>query len=90
MSESGFTVKDVPSILMRQTLLDRELVKVVVTSPSGSVELDEEARRAFQVAAPFPNPPDGLVQKDNLITFAFGFYFQLGAQHLQWRLPQAM
>jgi molybdenum storage protein len=29
MSESGFTVKDVPSILMRQTLLDRELVKVV-------------------------------------------------------------
>jgi TonB family protein len=67
-----------------------DLVKILVISPSGSVELDEEARRAFQVAAPFPNPPDGLVQKDNLITFGFAFYFTLGVQHLTWRLPQAM
>jgi TonB family protein len=68
-----------------------DLVKVLVVTPSGSVELDDEARRAFQVAAPFPNPPGGLVQKDNLITFGFAFYFQLGAQqHLTWRLPQAM
>ncbi|TMQ08029.1 MAG: TonB C-terminal domain-containing protein [Deltaproteobacteria bacterium] len=67
-----------------------DLVKVLVTTPSGSVELDEEARRAFQAAAPFPNPPEGLIQKDNLITFAFGFYFQLGVQHLTWRLPQSM
>jgi TonB family protein len=68
-----------------------DLVKVLVTTPSGSVELDDEARRAFQIAAPFPNPPSGLVQKDNLITFGFAFYFQLGAgQHLTWRLPQAM
>lgn len=67
-----------------------ELTKILVISPSGSVELDEEAMRAFKVAAPFPNPPDGLVQKDNLITFGFSFYFELGTQHLSWRLPQAM
>lgn len=67
-----------------------DLAKIVVTSPSGSTELDEEAMRAFRAAAPFPNPPDGLVQKDNLITFGFSFFFQLGAQHMTWRLPEAM
>jgi TonB family protein len=67
-----------------------ELAKILVVTPSGSVELDEEAMRAFRTAAPFVNPPDGLVQKDNLITFGFSFYFQLGAQHLSWRLPQSM
>ena len=67
-----------------------ELAKILVVSPSGSVELDEEAMRAFRTAAPFVNPPDGLVQKDNLITFGFSFYFQLGTQHLSWRLPQSM
>jgi TonB family protein len=67
-----------------------ELAKILVVMPSGSVELDEEALRAFRVSAPFPNPPDGLVQKDNLITFGFSFFFQLGTQHLTWRLPQAM
>ena len=67
-----------------------DLVKIVVVSPSGSNELDEEAVRAFRAAGPFPNPPEGLVQKDNLITFAFGFTFELGEQHLTWRLPQAM
>jgi len=67
-----------------------ELAKIVVTSPSGSGDLDEEAIRAFRSASPFPNPPDGLVQKDNLITFGFAFYFTLGGQHLSWRLPQSM
>ncbi|HMG56567.1 MAG TPA: energy transducer TonB, partial [Kofleriaceae bacterium] len=66
------------------------LSKIVVVTPSGAVPLDEEAVRAFRIAAPFPNPPEGLVQKDNLITFGFSFYFQLGTQHLSWRLPQAM
>ena len=42
------------------------------------------------MAAPFPNPPEGLVQKDNLISFAFSFAFELGGQHLSWRLPQAL
>src|ERR1051325_4537612 len=67
-----------------------ELSKILVVAPSGSIELDEEAMRAFRAAAPFVNPPEGLVQKDNLITFGFSFFFQLGAQHLTWRLPQAM
>jgi TonB family protein len=67
-----------------------ELTKILVTTPSGVVELDEEAVRAFKSAGPFPNPPDGLIQKDNQITFAFGFYFEIGGQHIKWRMPTSM
>jgi TonB family protein len=66
------------------------LEKIVVTTPSGVVELDDEAIRAFRSAGPFPNPPDGLIQKDNLITFAFSFHFEIGMPRISWRLPQAM
>ena len=61
-----------------------DLSKIVVVNPSGSPELDEEALRAFRAASPFPNPPGGLVQKDNLITFAFSFYFEIGQSHTAW------
>lgn len=67
-----------------------DLSKILVTTPSGVTELDDEAVRAFKAAGPFPNPPDGLLQKDNLITFAFSFYFEIGAPHISWRMPQAM
>ena len=66
------------------------LAKIVVTSPSGVNELDEEAVRAFHAAAPFPNPPDGLVAKDGLITFAFSFYFEIGAPRSSWRVIRSM
>lgn len=52
-----------------------ELAKILVVSPSGANELDEEAVRAFRIAAPFPNPPAGLLQKDNLFTFGFSLFF---------------
>ncbi len=63
-----------------------KLVKIVVTTPSGVSELDDEAVRAFHAAAPFPNPPDGLVGKDSQITFAFSFYFEIGQSHTSWRV----
>lgn len=62
-----------------------KLTKIVVTGPSGVGELDDEAIRAFNAAAPFPNPPDGLV-KDNQITFAFSFYFEIGQSRTSWRV----
>ena len=67
-----------------------DLEKILVTTPSGVVELDDEAIRAFRSAGPFPNPPDGLIQKDNLITFAFSFYFEIGQPHISWRMPTSM
>ncbi len=66
------------------------LAKIVVTSPSGVAELDDEAVKAFHASAPFPNPPDGLVQKDGLITFAFSFYFEIGAPRSSWRVIRSM
>jgi TonB family protein len=67
-----------------------EVEKVLVTTPSGVAALDDEAVRAFRSAGPFPNPPEGLVQKDNLITFGFSFFFEIGAPHVSWRMPTAM
>jgi TonB family protein len=70
---------------VRVTLSSKgELAKIVVTTPSGVSELDDEAVRAFRAAAPFPNPPAGLV-KENHITFAFGFYFGI-EQRTAWRV----
>jgi len=62
------------------------VTKVVVTSPSGVSELDDEAVRAFSAASPFPNPPGGLVNKDGAITFAFSFYFEIGQARTSWRV----
>jgi TonB family protein len=68
-----------------------ELAKIVVTHPSGVGELDDEAVRAFHASAPFPNPPEGLVgAKDHLITFAFSFYFDIGAPRSSWRVVRSM
>lgn len=62
-----------------------KLNKIVVTAPCGVSELDDEAVRAFHAAAPFPNPPDGLV-KEGQITFAFSFYFEIGQSRTSWRV----
>jgi len=62
-----------------------ELAKITVVNPSGVSELDDEAVRAFHSAAPFPNPPEGLV-KEKLITFAFSFYFEIGQPRSSWRV----
>jgi TonB family protein len=66
------------------------LAKIVVINPSGVADLDDEAVRAFHAAAPFPNPPKDLVAKDDLITFAFTFYFEIGGAHTSWRVIRNM
>ena len=67
-----------------------DLAKIVVTAPSGVTELDEEAVRSFKAAAPFPNPPKELANDDGLITFAFSFYFEIGAPRTSWRVIRSM
>ena len=67
-----------------------ELAKIVVTTPSGVGELDDEALRAFKQAAPFVNPPKELANDDGLITFAFSFYFEIGAPRTSWRVIRSM
>ncbi len=40
--------------------------------------LDDEAMAAFRAAEPFPNPPQGLVDRQSgIISFRFGFLFEI-------------
>ena len=64
--------------------------KIVVTAPSGVGDLDDEAVRAFKASGPFPNAPAALAGKDGLITFAFSFYFEIGATHTSWRVIKGL
>ena len=47
--------------------------------------LDEEAISAFKEAQPFPNPPHQLIESNGLITFHFGFLYDLnGPPQMRW------
>ena len=63
------------------------VAKIYVAKQSGVDFLDDEAVRAFNEAQPFPNPPGGLVDpKSHLITFSFGFHFQIGGDRSRWKV----
>jgi len=62
------------------------LEKIVIVTPSGVGDLDDEALRAFHAAAPFPNPPKELAGRDNLITFGFSFFFEIGHADTAWHM----
>jgi len=66
------------------------LAKIVVIGPCGFADLDDEAVHAFHLAAPFPNPPKELAGADNLITFGFSFFFEIGAPRSSWRVLRSM
>jgi TonB family protein len=73
-----YGVKDRYTVL--NVVLDSEggLSDVSVAHSSGVGFLDDEAVHAFQLASPFPNPPQGLLENDGLIRFQFGFFFEIG------------
>jgi TonB family protein len=64
------------------------LESIYVVKGSGVDFLDEEAIRAFRAAQPFPNPPAGLLGGDKMITFVFGFYFEIGERPV-WKIYRA-
>jgi protein TonB len=53
-----------------------QLVKVQVLSDSGVRDLDDAAVEAFQEAAPFPNPPAGIVESDGTIKIRWDFILE--------------
>ncbi len=53
-----------------------KLVRVQVIGASGLVDLDQAAVEAFQSAAPFPNPPKGIVEKDGYIRIRWDFVLE--------------
>ncbi len=55
------------------------LARAYVTQPSGADFLDDEALGAIRQAAPFPNPPAGLVdERSRHVVFTFGFTVEMG------------
>ncbi len=51
-------------------------VRAVVLRSSGAVELDNVASDSFEDAAPFPNPPQEMVEEDGLIHLRYTFLVQ--------------
>jgi TonB family protein len=54
-----------------------QLVKVQVMSESGIKDLDEAAIDAFRAAAPFPNPPQGIVDPDGFVKIRWDFVLEV-------------
>ncbi len=52
------------------------LQNVQVVGESGVTDLDDAAVEAFRAAAPFPNPPKGIVEQDGLIRIRWDFILE--------------
>ncbi|MEZ4872817.1 MAG: energy transducer TonB [Bdellovibrionales bacterium] len=52
------------------------LVNVKVIGESGVIDLDDAAVEAFRSAAPFPNPPRGMVGKDGHVKITWDFVLE--------------
>lgn len=55
------------------------LVRVQIVGASGVTDLDDAAVEAFRAAAPFPNPPKGIVEPDGLIRIRWDFILEANA-----------
>lgn len=53
-----------------------QLVKVQILSDSGVNDLDDAAVEAFRSAAPFPNPPRGIVEDDGTVKIRWDFVLE--------------
>lgn len=49
------------------------LTKISKLSGSGFSEIDEAAIEAFQKAAPFPNPPQAMIEEDGFVRIRWDF-----------------
>jgi protein TonB len=52
------------------------LIRVQIIGPSGLSDLDDAAAEAFRAAAPFPNPPKGIVDSDGTIKIRWDFILE--------------
>jgi len=77
LSESKYTT--VVAVVLNA---DGGLDHIEVEHGSGSKEIDDCLVRAFRVAAPFANPPAGLIEKDGRV-YLPEFDFTLGLQAAQ-------
>ncbi|MCB0412246.1 MAG: TonB family protein [Bdellovibrionales bacterium] len=72
IASAGDRVTQVIVILDAQGVLE----EVQVIGESGVKDLDDAAIEAFRAAAPFPNPPKGIVEKDGRIRIRWDFILE--------------
>jgi TonB family protein len=53
-----------------------KLVRVQVVGASGVQDLDDAAVEAFRAAAPFPNPPKGIIENDGTVKIRWDFVLE--------------
>ena len=63
---------------------DGGLKAIRVAQRSGLSFLDDEARRAFTAAGPYPNPPQGLMNGNGEVEFKFGFMFEISSARFRF------
>ncbi|GAB4300351.1 MAG: hypothetical protein Kow0090_15830 [Myxococcota bacterium] len=73
-----YGLKDRYTLLEVKLTPEGDLKKLSVIKASGAPFLDDEALRAVTAAAPFPNPPSGMIE-NNEVTFNFGFVLEISA-----------
>ncbi len=82
-----YGTKDRITVLNVSLNKDGSVANIYISKGCGVDFLDEEAVRAFRAAQPFPNPPGALATGDRaLITFSFGFHFQIGSARERWKI----
>jgi TonB family protein len=79
-----YGIKDRFTVLKITLTEEGSLKRLELVRECGIIFLDEEAKRAFKMAQPFPNPPKGLMDKYNEITFNFGFLFEISSSSFRY------
>lgn len=78
--KQGRTIASTPSDRVTQVIivLDERgiLQKVQIVGESGITDLDDAAVEAFKAAAPFPNPPKGIIEKDGTVKIRWDFVLE--------------
>ncbi|MCK6526040.1 TonB family protein [Myxococcota bacterium] len=72
--------------VVMHAMLNKEgrLEAIRVVESSGIPEFDEALAQAFRLAAPFPNPPAGMVESDGSVHIRdFGFHIEIGRARAQ-------
>ncbi|MBM4387786.1 MAG: energy transducer TonB, partial [Deltaproteobacteria bacterium] len=76
--------KDRLTILRVTIDSDGNLKRLETVKECGLDFLDIEAVKAFKEAQPFHNPPKGLLDEHGLITFNFGFLFEISSSRFKF------
>lgn len=76
--KSGRQIASIDRVTKLVIILNNEgdLTRIQVIRDSGILELDQAAIDAFKSAAPFPNPPSGLVEQDGTIKIRWDFVLE--------------